>query len=151
MSKGKKYFLAYDCNLNVTNMKRHCPTAELVGTARIEDHELVFRGKGEGVLTIEPKKGAYVPVSVWRLTASDEERLYWWVYAGWNRTQIHLPVNFLNGKKKANVSAFVHTLKKGSPISPPSGYYLRICMEGYRDFGFDIGLIKEAYENSKKA
>ena len=63
----KRFYLAYGSNLNIPQMQRRCPTAKIVGTAEIKDYELLFKGSKTGsYLTIEPKKGATVPVAVWR-------------------------------------------------------------------------------------
>ena len=63
----KRYYLAYGSNLNIPQMRHRCPTAKVVGTAEIRDYELLFKGSKTGsYLTIEPKKGATVPVAVFR-------------------------------------------------------------------------------------
>ena len=46
--KMKKYYLAYGSNLNVRQMRFRCPTARIVGTAEIEDYELLFKGSRSG-------------------------------------------------------------------------------------------------------
>ena len=47
-------------------MRFRCPTARVIGTAVIEDYELLFKGSKSGsYLTIELKEGAKVPVAVW--------------------------------------------------------------------------------------
>ena len=54
-----KNYIAYGSNLNVGQMSRRCPGAIPVGTARIENYELLFRGSKTGsYLTIEPKEGS---------------------------------------------------------------------------------------------
>ena len=64
----KRFYLAYGSNLNIPQMQRRCPTAKIVGVAEIEDYELLFKGSKTGsYLTIEPKKGAMVPVAVWEI------------------------------------------------------------------------------------
>ena len=61
----KRFYLAYGSNLNIPQMQRRCPTAKIVGIAEIKDYELLFKGSKTGsYLTIEPKKGATVPVAV---------------------------------------------------------------------------------------
>ena len=73
--KGK-FYLAYGSNLNLEQMKRRCPTAEVVGTAELKDWWLWFRGgEHNAVATIEHKKGFNVPVLIWRLQLQDEMAL----------------------------------------------------------------------------
>ena len=38
----KRYYLAYGSNLNVQQMRFRCPTARVIGTAVIEDYELMM-------------------------------------------------------------------------------------------------------------
>ena len=72
----KRFYLAYGSNLNIPQMQRRCPTAKIVGVAEIEDYELLFKGSKTGsYLTIEPKKGATVPVAVWEIKKADEKSL----------------------------------------------------------------------------
>ena len=80
----KRYYLAYGSNLNIPQMRHRCPTAKVVGTAEIRDYELLFKGSKTGYyLTIEPKKGAKVPVAVWEVKQGDETNLD--VYEGFPR------------------------------------------------------------------
>ena len=75
MEKRKKY-IAYGSNLNLEQMARRCPTAKVIGAGEIRDHELLFRGYRESaVATVEPKKGASVPVLIWEIGPEDERNL----------------------------------------------------------------------------
>ena len=69
----EKYYIAYGSNLNLPQMKQRCPTAKVVGTAEIEDYELLFRGSKTGAYaTIEPCEGSRVPVMIWSVKSKDE-------------------------------------------------------------------------------
>ena len=75
MSKERLY-IAYGSNLNLEQMGRRCPTAEVVGTAMLKDWRLRFRGGDHSaVATIERDKGFQVPVLVWRIQPRDEAAL----------------------------------------------------------------------------
>lgn len=72
----KRYYIAYGSNLNIRQMRIRCPHARVIGTAVINDYELLFKGSRTGAyLTIEPKEGGEVPVAVWEVTESDEAAL----------------------------------------------------------------------------
>ncbi len=72
----KRYYIAYGSNLNIRQMRIRCPHARVIGTAVINDYELLFKGSRTGAyLTIEPKVGSEVPVAVWEVTESDEAAL----------------------------------------------------------------------------
>ena len=72
----KRYYIAYGSNLNIRQMRIRCPHARVIGTAVINDYELLLKGSRTGAyLTIEPKEGGEVPVAVWEVTESDETAL----------------------------------------------------------------------------
>lgn len=149
----KKYYLAYGSNLNVRQMALRCPTAKPVGSAVIKDYELLFKGSKTGAyLTIEPKSGAEVPVAVWSVELADEERLD--VYEGfpafYYKTEFDLPVNYFSGKKVVR-KAFVYIMHEERPLGLPSGSYVRTCLEGYSNFGFDESILFKALNNSRRA
>lgn len=148
----KKYYLAYGSNLNVRQMALRCPTTKAIGTAIIKDYELLFKGSKTGAyLTIEPKVGAEVPVAVWSVEPADEQRLD--VYEGYPtfyyKAELDLPVRYFSGKTVIR-KAFVYIMREDRPLGTPSGSYVRTCLEGYRNFGFDESVLLSALENSRK-
>ena len=40
----KRYYIAYGSNLNIDQMSYRCPGAKVVGTSKIPDFELLFKG-----------------------------------------------------------------------------------------------------------
>lgn len=148
----KRFYLAYGSNLNLRQMALRCPTAKAVGTAVIKDYELLFKGSKTGAyLTIEPKVGAEVPVAVWSVEPADEQRLD--VYEGYPtfyyKAELDLPVRYFSGKKVVR-TAFVYIMREDRPLGMPSGSYVRTCLEGYRNFGFNESILLAALENSRK-
>lgn len=149
----KKYYLAYGSNLNVQQMALRCPTAKAIGTAIIKDYELLFKGSKTGAyLTIEPKVGAEVPVAVWSVEPADEQRLD--VYEGYPtfyyKAELDLPVRYFSGKTVVR-KAFVYIMREERPLGMPSGSYVRTCLDGYRNFGFDDSILLTALDNSRRA
>ena len=149
----KKYYLAYGSNLNIAQMQHRCPTAKPVGTAVIKDYELLFKGSKTGsYLTIEPKRNGIVPVGVWEVTADDESKLD--LYEGYPtfyyKKEIHLPIEFFDGKGTAERTAFVYIMHEERLLGIPTGYYMRVCATGYHSFGFDVKLLEKAYQKSMK-
>ena len=127
--KTQTFYLAYGSNLNVEQMNWRCPGADILGTSVIHDYELVFR---RGVLTIEPKEGACVPVGVWAIDMYDEAALD--VYEGYPRMYRKEYMNVeLDGE---TISALVYVMNEGRKIMPPSTVYFKTCLRGYRDFDF---------------
>ncbi|MDD6991747.1 MAG: gamma-glutamylcyclotransferase [Oscillospiraceae bacterium] len=149
----KRYYLAYGSNLNVWQMALRCPTAKAVGTAVIKDYELLFKGSKTGsYLTIEPKRGAEVPVAVWAVEPKDEFSLdrYEGYPTFYYKTELELPVAFIKSGKTEVRTAFVYIMHENRPIGLPSGSYVRTCLEGYRYFGFDESILLRALDNSRR-
>lgn len=141
-----KYYLAYGSNLNLDQMRNRCPGAVPVGVSSIPDYQLVFR---RGFLTIEPKKGSYVPVGIWKISEANEKALD--RYEGFPRFYIkkEFPVS-VDGEEAVGMA---YIMTDGHPIQRPSGYYLRTVDRGYSDFGFsgdDWLLFVDAFVRSTK-
>ena len=147
----KKHYIAYGSNLNVQQMKFRCPTARIVGTSVIRNYELLYKGSKTGsYLTIEKKKGGMVPVAVWEVTADDEKRLD--AYEGYPnfyyKTDMQLTVkSHITGRKK-KLDAFVYIMHEERKLGIPSYAYVRTCVQGYRDFGFDLKHLRLAFDIS---
>ena len=149
----KKYYIAYGSNLNVKQMKFRCPGAKVVGTSVIRNYELLYKGSKTGsYLTIEKKKGGMVPVAVWEVTADDEKRLD--AYEGYPnfyyKTDMQLTVkSHITGRKK-KLDAFVYIMDEERKLGIPSYAYVRTCVQGYRDFGFDLKHLRLAFDISER-
>ena len=63
MGKQRKLYVAYGSNINIGQMQRRCPDAEVIGKSVLEGYRLLFRGdEGNAVATVEPQDGGEVPV-----------------------------------------------------------------------------------------
>lgn len=151
---ANKIYLAYGSNLNIPQMRVRCPGAKIIGTAVIEDYELLFKGSKTGsYLTIEPKAGASVPVAAWQVTEADERALdrYEGFPSFYYRKEMVLPIKGISSGKVRRRKAFVYIMHENRPLGIPSEAYVRICTEGYRAFGFDTDLLAKAINVSKEA
>ena len=120
MEKRKKY-IAYGSNLNLEQMARRCPTAKVIGAGEIRDHELLFRGYPKSaVATVEPKKGAGVPVLIWEIGPEDERNLD--IYEGYPR--LYGKVNLEVQMENSSESIMAYTMNEGREIGTPSVHYL---------------------------
>ncbi|WMJ86754.1 gamma-glutamylcyclotransferase family protein [Anaerocolumna sp. MB42-C2] len=145
MDKNIKLYLAYGSNLNLKQMVHRCPTARVVGVSEMKDYRLLFRGAHAGaVATVEPFKGGRVPVLVWETTPADEASLD--RYEGWPFLYRKETVRVkLKGK---SIKAFVYIMNDGRPLGMPSCYYYNTIMEGYKDAGFDLDILRQAAKDS---
>lgn len=149
----KKYYLAYGSNLNLRQMRFRCPTARVVGTAVIENYELLFKGSKSGsYLTIEPKEGAQVPVAVWSVEEPDEMALdrYEGFPTFYYKKQMQVMIKGIKTGKERLRDAFVYIMHEDRPIGIPSWYYVETCLSGYKTFGFDEHFLMSAIRKSKK-
>ena len=150
----KKYYLAYGSNLNTIQMMFRCPTAKIVGTAVIEDYELLFKGSLTGsYLTIEPKAGEVVPVAVWAVTASDEEALdrYEGYPSFYYKKDMRITYNGIKTNQIRTVDAFVYIMHEERQLGIPSKSYVDCCRQGYKTFGFNEKFLIEAVKKSEVA
>ena len=65
------------------------------------------------------------------------------------KTEFDLPVNYFSGKKVVR-KAFVYIMHEERPLGLPSGSYVRTCLEGYSNFGFDESILFKALNNSRR-
>ena len=143
----KRYYIAYGSNLNIDQMSYRCPGARVVGTSKIPDFQLLFKGSKSGAyLTIEPKKGAKVPVAVWEVTADDELSLD--RYEGYPnfyyKTEVEIPVICISDRRVRKLKAFIYIMHEEREIGVPSQRYVDVCLDGYEAFGFDENYLYEA-------
>ena len=146
MQKRKKY-IAYGSNLNLNQMAGRCPTAKVVGKGEIKDYELLFRGyDGSAVATVEPRKGASVPVLIWEIGPDDEGRLD--VYEGYPRLygKTNLEVQTENGCE----SIMAYTMNDRYHIGMPSDIYLETIRKGYQDAGFDTAVLMDSVSHCRE-
>lgn len=147
----KRYYLAYGSNLNVEQMYWRCPDARPLGFAEIKDYRLLFKGSKTGsYLTIEKEVGSTVPVGVWEVSAADEARLD--RYEGYPdfyyKTEMPITYTGIKTGKQRKVNAFVYIMHEERSCGRPTEMYVRTCLEGYRNFGFDDSFITKAIYDS---
>lgn len=147
----KKYYVAYGSNLNVRQMKMRCPGATILGTAKLKDYELLFKGSKTGsYLTIEKKEGSTVPVAIWEVTESDEKSIdrYEGYPIFYYKKEMELQYKGIRTGKRRTVDAFVYIMNEENPIGVPSIYYMKTCIDGYDTFYFDKNILINAYKKS---
>jgi len=144
MTHANKLYIAYGSNLNIGQMEHRCPYAVPLGTAALTDYRLMFRGGNSAVATVEPMKGASVPVIIWEITPRCEEALD--RYEGWPRLYRKETVTVeFDGKP---VEAMVYIMNEVCPYGLPGERYLNAIKEGYATAGFDTAVLDEAVADS---
>ena len=140
-----RFYIAYGSNLNLEQMAKRCPTAEVVKATYLQNYRLMFRGKGTAVATIEKRRGNKVPVLIWRLQPNDEHNLD--IYEGY-------PHLYRKEMLKVTVDgrwvrAMVYIMNGAlHPYDTPSRSYFDIIRQGYEDAGFDAKILRHAVLDS---
>lgn len=146
-----KYYIAYGSNLNIRQMKYRCPRALVVGTGFIKDYELLFKGSKTGsYLTIEEKKGSSVPVAIWKVDEYHEQALdrYEGYPTFYYKKEIEIDFISLKRKLPHHAKAFVYIMHEDRCLGVPSVEYVRVCLEGYKTFGFSPKYLEDAIKKS---
>ncbi len=146
----KKTYIAYGSNMDFTQMQGRCPEAEFLGVGELKGWGLLFKGSKTGsYATIEREKGAGVPVMLWAVSRSDEERLD--RYEGfphfyYKRTITVETVVGVNGKRplKAKTRGMVYIMHEERELGLPTVRYYDILEKAYRLFGFDTDILEGA-------
>lgn len=142
----KRLYVAYGSNLNTYQMRYRCPTARLVGTGVVKDHELQFKGsKDSAHATIAPSEGSTVPVAVWELQPRDEKALD--RYEGFPNYYFKqdIPVEMKNGE---TVNGMVYIMNLRQDFGIPSAGYVQTVSEGYHNCRLDTAVLKNAIQQS---
>lgn len=144
-----KFYIAYGSNLNLEQMSRRCPTAQVVGTTTLHNWKLMFRGDRDGaVATIEREMGSKVPVLVWKIQPQDELSLD--RYEGWPHLYRKETLRLTVSGYRIYAMAYIMN-EKGRTYGTPSEYYLDTIWKGYKDAGFDTRILQNAVMDSKEA
>ena len=149
----KRYYIAYGSNLNIRQMRMRCPSARIIGTSEIPDYELLFKGSKTGsYLTIEPKKGSWVPVAAWEVSAEDEQALdrYEGFPTFYYKKEMLLPIKGIRSGKIRRRDTFMYIMHEDRVLGVPSNFYMQTCLSGYKSFGFDPKFLHEAYDRSRE-
>ena len=149
----KRYYIAYGSNLNIRQMRMRCPSARIIGTSEIPDYELIFKGSKTGsYLTIEPKKGSWVPVAAWEVSAEDEQALdrYEGFPTFYYKKEMLLPIKGIRSGKIRRRDTFMYIMHEDRVLGVPSNFYMQTCLSGYKSFGFDPKFLHEAYDRSRE-
>jgi hypothetical protein len=142
-----RYYIAYGSNLNKEQMAERCPGARVVGVSELKDYRLMFKGSLTGsYLTVEPEEGCTAPVGVWEVTAAHERSLdrYEGYPTFYYKTGMTLPVRDPETGEVRTLNAFLYIMHEDRSLGLPTGGYVDVCRQGYRDFGFDESTLAEA-------
>ena len=149
-TRKPRLYLAYGSNLNKVQMLRRCPGARLVGKGEIPGWKLIYKGSQTGAyLTIEPEDGSSVPVGVWEVTQDDERNLdhYEGYPVFYGKKDFRVEATLTDGTRK-KLDSFAYVMTEGAEYALPSMGYVKVCLQGYLDFGFDFDVLSKAFRDT---
>ena len=130
-----KYF-AYGMNTNEDEMSRRCPGAVSLGSAWIDNYELVFRTRCDIVKKSNAKTyGVLWDIDTENLRALDRLEGFPYYYT-------RFTVKVKQGKK--SYKAIVYQMNDQSCLAEPSYHYLECVSEGYKRYGVPLSQIDDA-------
>lgn len=130
-------YAAYGSNLNHAQMAMRCPNAKFIGTGKIKNYRLVFRG----VADIEWEKDSEVLVGLWDVTPECMDALD--RYEGYPRMYDRLKIKVFTNRCKITqagvkvVTAFIYFMKCQG-YQPPMNTYYKSIEQGYKDCGLPV-------------
>ena len=141
-------YFAYGSNIDLKQMARRCPAAQVVGPATLENYELAFRGSG--FATIVPKKGSVVHGLLWSITPLCEQALD--RYEGYPRHYTKEPVSVRTADGAA-VSAMVYIMAEPLCRQPalPSETYYGIIRRGFKENHLSVSSLEDARNRTIQA
>ncbi len=71
LTRMKRYYLAYDSNLCLEQMKKRCPNHKVIGSTQLEGYELIFRK----YLSLRKNPDGVVPVGIFKVNECEEKIL----------------------------------------------------------------------------
>ncbi len=146
------YYLAYGSNLNISRMNDRCKEASIVGTSVLKDYRLIFkRSKSGSYLTVTKEDGYNVPLGVWEISQNDLESLD--ICEGYPtfyyRKEIEVLLKDKNGNNR-NIKGIIYIMHEDRKFEIPKKWYIDICKDGYKEFGFDASILDEAVDYSTR-
>ena len=122
-------YFAYGSNMNVSQTQQRCPGITRIGTFQLEGFRLIFNYHAD----IVPAEACIVHGGLWNITEDHEVALD--MYEGYP--------TYYGKYYKADVM-FYRMRDASEDLLPPSKWYLRTVIQGYKDFG----LTQENFEES---
>lgn len=129
-------YAAYGSNLFIEQVSRRCPEADIVGAGHIPDCQLRFAYYA----TVKEAVGCTTPVAVYRLNARDIAAMDRFEGLGRSYERFLVTVTMADGTRQR---CFTY-VKRDDRVEAPSKIYYQRIEDGYRDWRFDLDILRAA-------
>ena len=147
----ERLYFAYGSNINLDQMERRCPNAEVAGPVTLNGYRLLFRGgyPNNGVATIAPDPTKQVKGLLWRLTQECEQSLDH--YEGFPHFYGKETVTVMDkAGNEYTVMAYIMTREfEREPSYPSISYYTGIA-QGYEQNDIPLRGLRDALNYCQK-
>ena len=138
----RKIYIAYGSNMSEEQMQFRCPDSKLIGTGKIKNFRLMFKGSLSGnYATIEPEENFEVPVLIWKISATDEKKLDRYEGCPNFYYKKEIEVETSDGEKIFGIVYIMHEERK---LGLPTEFYFNVLRDAYEKFHFDLKILEEA-------
>ncbi|WP_378954237.1 gamma-glutamylcyclotransferase family protein [Pelosinus sp. sgz500959] len=135
-------YAAYGSNMNLAQMKKRCPKAQVIGKGELLGYKLTFRGKGTGYANIEVSDCGSVPIVLWSITKECERALD--RYEGYPRLYTKELVKIMTTDGEQTAMLYIMTKRYAATTVMPSENYFEIIRQGYQDHEINTESLMEA-------
>jgi hypothetical protein len=129
-------YAGYGSNLWIEQVSRRCPEADIIGAGHVPDCQLRFAYYA----TIKETVGCTTPVAVYRLNPRDIFAMDRFEGLGRSYDRYLVTVTMADGTRQR---CFTY-VKRDDKIEPPSQIYYKRIEDGYRDWRFDLDILRAA-------
>lgn len=140
-----KIYIAYGSNMNIGQMKKRCPKAELYGIGNLLDYSLQFRGEGHANIYKNP--GGKIPVLLWKITEECEKSLD--IYEAYPNYYIKKDILARLDEKDIKGMVYIMASEKENTLARPSKEYFEAIVEAYRENNIDNKNLYELLEENR--
>ena len=140
-------YAAYGSNMNLVQMKKRCPKAQVIGKGELLGYMLTFRGKNTGYANIEASNHGSVPIVLWSITKECEQALDRYEEYPTLYTKEVVSVTMLDGEQTAML--YIMTKQYKDMVAMPSEHYFEIIRQGYQDNGIDTAPLMKALKYTR--
>jgi gamma-glutamylcyclotransferase (GGCT)/AIG2-like uncharacterized protein YtfP len=142
MMETVKVYGAYGSNMNLKQMAKRCPNARVIGTGKLQNYKLTFRGTSHGVANVEPKHGSSVPILLWEITPECEDALD--IYEGYPRLYVKKEVDVVTDDGLRKTMIYVMAKRYEEFPAQPSRGYLDTIWKGYIENKMPLVFLRQA-------